>query len=726
MANNTSQNNKYNFALSLFNQLNYEKNELVTSTPVISVPTVERFTCIVCYDEYVEDNIFSCKKNHKICIECMKQHMNMNLLDQEKENKGIDKEKILKREGLIICPDPNCIECYQPTDIVIKLRDAILIDKYYKTIHWVSHHKVTMNRIQKMLDDLYKKFNDKSMDRESRRLQMRQALPNARMCSKCNYGPITKVGCDNLQTHGHQFLNSCPRCGDHQTDFSKMKPWDGRLPEETEKKEDLVTLSEYKFSKIHDNLIIRINFPYQGWIFLDQHRQKLIPLGAIKCEKGNFIVCCVEFKGDNMIVYNNESTKRSTKEIGFLENESIVIVDNMYFTRERRSRHSGRFLISKKKGHVNLWTCCGCKDGNSIYCNMNTSSYQQKKNNSRHFIEKNKRIFDRPKRNFGSPQHKFNRQNLTKFFDFIKTKYSKFKFISNSKSSYDINFLKKNLCNFKSEIGFYIDKNKHLYFVRKYNRVQQGEKMLIFSSEGFEEVEIKSNQLVLEVMSSKDQFGDWKSSARNSKAFKINVTQDWDKFVKDAKEKLKHDIKCAHLITKRLISSSSESIKRYNYTAQALLDSKKYKMNFKYFSKNSIIVCHDNDKAVVDAEKDRKRRLEQDRIRQEERRRREEQARRRRQEEARRRREEERRIEMERKKREAVQKRKREEDRKKKQAEELKYWNDKRKKDLNSRKRSASLQRLDMGSDDFIDYIMNPNPEPIGELDEQILNSLFN
>ena len=62
---------------------------------------------------------------------------------------------------------------------------------------------------------------------------MKQALPNARMCSKCNYGPITKVGCDNLQSHGHQFLNSCPRCGDHQTDFSKMKPWDGRLPEET-------------------------------------------------------------------------------------------------------------------------------------------------------------------------------------------------------------------------------------------------------------------------------------------------------------------------------------------------------------------------------------------------------------------------------------------------------------------------------------------------------------
>ena len=755
MANNTSQNNKYNFAMSIFSQLNDEESVITSSNLIIKKNIVEKFTCIVCYDDYEENNLFCCKNHHKICVECMKQNMNMNLIDEEKKDQDLDKEKILNNKGIIKCPYPNCSENYQPTDLIIKLNDAKLIDKYYKTTQWVSHSKITLNRIQKILDDLYKKFNDKSMDRESRRLQMREALPNARMCLNCNYGPITKVGCDNLQTHGHQFLNSCPRCGDHQTDFSKMKHWDGRLPEETANEDNLETIGDCNIKKIHDNFILKIIFPYQGYIFLDQHRQKLIPMGFIKCEKFNYIVCYVEFKDDNMLVYNNDSTSRQTKEIGFLENKSIVLLDEkIYFGIVKRSRHSGKFISSNKKEHTNLWTCCGCKNSKSTYCNMKTSLNQQKKNNSNFFLKKNNRIFDRPKRNFIPPQHKFNYKEIKKFIDHIKKlstkRFNKCTYFENGNGIDDFKFLKKKIDHFKMktsdrQIDILIDKKtSYMYFAR---RPVNSRQFTIFSSSGFNEVEVKSSQFVLEVVSSKDQFGDWKSAAKNSKSFKINVSQDWNKFVNDAKEKLKHDIKCAHLIKKRKILSSDESIIRYSYTCQALLDSNKYKMNFKYFSNNYIIVCHDNNKAVVDSEKDRAKRLGQEEIRRQERRRRERirqeeirirewsrrQERRRqertRQEEIRTRecgrRQEEIKRETEKKKREASQKRKRDADRRKRQEEELIFWNDKRKKDSNSRKRSASIQRFDDNTDDFINSLINPNTEPIEELDEQILNSLF-
>ena len=56
MANNTSQNNKYNFAMSLFNQLNDE--EMVITDKIAKENVAEKFTCIVCYDDYEENNLF--------------------------------------------------------------------------------------------------------------------------------------------------------------------------------------------------------------------------------------------------------------------------------------------------------------------------------------------------------------------------------------------------------------------------------------------------------------------------------------------------------------------------------------------------------------------------------------------------------------------------------------------------------------------------------------------
>ena len=73
-----------------------------------------------------------------------------------------------------------------------------------------------------------------------------------KQCPECNFGPITKKGCDNLQTHNFESRNACPRCFKHYTSYSALPDWDGKLPEETEVFTD-------KKENINNNLLESIN-----------------------------------------------------------------------------------------------------------------------------------------------------------------------------------------------------------------------------------------------------------------------------------------------------------------------------------------------------------------------------------------------------------------------------------------------------------------------------------
>lgn len=85
---------------------------------------------------------------------------------------------------------------------------------------------------------------------------LKQNFPDARQCSKCGYGPLDKMKCDNLRTHHNQgsiplllicpqlliyqsvitgeirYDNSCPACrAPPPNDWNELPLWNGMLPD---------------------------------------------------------------------------------------------------------------------------------------------------------------------------------------------------------------------------------------------------------------------------------------------------------------------------------------------------------------------------------------------------------------------------------------------------------------------------------------------------------------
>ena len=71
--------------------------------------------------------------------------------------------------------------------------------------------------------------------------QIRRTHPNARMCSKCGFGPMININCDDMMCHQGQVIgtrsdgteikvsNNCPECDHFDPDWTSYPPWNGQL-----------------------------------------------------------------------------------------------------------------------------------------------------------------------------------------------------------------------------------------------------------------------------------------------------------------------------------------------------------------------------------------------------------------------------------------------------------------------------------------------------------------
>ncbi|KAE8983979.1 hypothetical protein PF010_g21354 [Phytophthora fragariae] len=61
------------------------------------------------------------------------------------------------------------------------------------------------------------------------------AASEAFQCGGCGIGPVTRSGCDNLQTHQGQAVgnarvnNACPSCGWFAADIAAWPRWNGEM-----------------------------------------------------------------------------------------------------------------------------------------------------------------------------------------------------------------------------------------------------------------------------------------------------------------------------------------------------------------------------------------------------------------------------------------------------------------------------------------------------------------
>jgi hypothetical protein len=246
--------------------------------------------CDICMYDFHNTDIVdcnSCKMN--FCSDCIKQHIKMNVFSKVGDVSEEQRKKIIKNKGNVSCPNPLCVGLFEKIDQ--KIHNVLsgkeeLIKQWDYTLLWVRTLRhintstcETLDRISKALPDI------NSLEKTYKNL-----FPRAKMCGKCNYGPITKQNCDNLATHSHEAMNSCPICGHLEGDWKKLPNWNGKIYKEVHK--PFSTLKQNSYSWIKDLGMIII-FKSSGGSFYHLYGHpsylRLISINEIKLQDKRFI-----------------------------------------------------------------------------------------------------------------------------------------------------------------------------------------------------------------------------------------------------------------------------------------------------------------------------------------------------------------------------------------------------------------------------------------------------
>ena len=247
--------------------------------------------CLSCYGlfEPNDDNEFKgieCSSNHFFCDTCFNNNVKYELNAIEGESTQA-LEDYRGRNGTLLCPhrsmdtgirceyvyDDYSISQHVSREVFLRYTNAKEeVAKYHeftkmndelndiKRLH-DGERKQLEARLQQQRDEikqigieqdrrcaeeLQKKFEEEERqrmlarqrrEREAKKREMMRALPNARQCGHCGYGPIVNENCNNLATHhgerrGRRAINNhCPRCDWFQRDWNRWPRWDGQMHE---------------------------------------------------------------------------------------------------------------------------------------------------------------------------------------------------------------------------------------------------------------------------------------------------------------------------------------------------------------------------------------------------------------------------------------------------------------------------------------------------------------
>lgn len=136
-------------------------------------------------------------------------------------------------EEIISCPQATTGVCQHLSldRVVRELSAEVLTTSLIPALRWTASRQGRVAALEET------RVSDGDRAAAAERAMLQQALPNARQCGQCGYGPILHAHCDNLRTHhgqrvsgGSQINNACPRCNWFADDISAWPRWDGRMP----------------------------------------------------------------------------------------------------------------------------------------------------------------------------------------------------------------------------------------------------------------------------------------------------------------------------------------------------------------------------------------------------------------------------------------------------------------------------------------------------------------
>jgi len=171
--------------------------------------------------------------SHAFCASCFESYAQEQISQSE--------ALVRQRKAVLVCPcrsphDANCTGCFSEQTIALilppelhaahmdQLRAQIQAEEFTKANDVLTSH--LSNIAEKVQQDLPCALLER---------QLKAALPGARQCGGCGFGPIVHVACSDLQPHHNEgrgqtrINNACPQCGWFRRTIQEWPCWEGKV-----------------------------------------------------------------------------------------------------------------------------------------------------------------------------------------------------------------------------------------------------------------------------------------------------------------------------------------------------------------------------------------------------------------------------------------------------------------------------------------------------------------
>jgi len=189
--------------------------------------------CVVCATCLLKDQAAVCSGGlHALCAKCFQDYAHAEQSQPE--------QLIQQRGARLLCPcrpphDAGCTGSFSEQSIASFLPAEL--HRRHMDHQRIQIHAEEFAKANDMLNTITERLQ-REMPGISRTLLERQlaaALPGARQCGECGYGPIEHYACDNLQSHHNEargrnrINNACPQCGWFRENIASWPKWNGRM-----------------------------------------------------------------------------------------------------------------------------------------------------------------------------------------------------------------------------------------------------------------------------------------------------------------------------------------------------------------------------------------------------------------------------------------------------------------------------------------------------------------
>lgn len=204
-------------------------------------------TCELCYDNISPSRSggMSCPLGHFVCAGCAPAMVMAYLQQVTGSDTLLEEHRV--RGGHIACFrataafDPRCTTIYADSMLASTLPESVFVryrqvqDSVVEQRIWQEHNDRFLREVARIKAEHGR--DTQRLDEQASADFLRRQYPNARMCPRCNFGPVINENCADLAAHHGEaraggrsrISNACGQCGFFTRDWNQWLLWDGVL-----------------------------------------------------------------------------------------------------------------------------------------------------------------------------------------------------------------------------------------------------------------------------------------------------------------------------------------------------------------------------------------------------------------------------------------------------------------------------------------------------------------